>query len=195
MKLNIEDMISGDVTRIRYVVRFPNCRRTHPESVAEHSYFTALFAMLIGRTLAVSEATIGLILQKALIHDVEEAISADLPRPFKYSSPELKAAMDMAAGLAFKQATHNLIENEEGLKLEELWHNAKGGGVAGKIVAFADFLSVLSYLVLEAETGNKTIKRHVKELEEYANKFLDPEYGFLREYFNQAYEILKRIML
>lgn len=190
--LNIEEMITGDITRIRYVVRFPNSRRTHAESVAEHSFFTALFAMLICRSLRTPETVISETLQKALIHDVEEAISADLPRPFKHSHPDLKSAFDMAAQHAFHQSVGRLLPDTA--SLEKLWKEAKED-IAGQIVAFADFLSVLSYLCLEAETGNKTIKRHVKELEQYANKFLGKDYAFLKEYATQAYEILGRIML
>ena len=61
------------------------CGVTAPESVAAHSYQVALVAMWLADHL-VSEGTdvdVGRVLRIALLHDVGEAMTTDLPAPVK----------------------------------------------------------------------------------------------------------------
>lgn len=57
--------------------------RVRQESVAEHSYWTAIYAVRLLDRLNISAAQYVDAIQYALYHDAEEAITGDLPWPVK----------------------------------------------------------------------------------------------------------------
>lgn len=180
-ELDVWAMISGFPTNLRYVTRFSCSRCLRPENVAEHSWFVVFYSLLIAdwcvrndriefpslnleggpdaaEVLAnQQQAFLGVVLAQATIHDVEEARSGDIHRPFKYSTPELKAALDASADVAAQQVFGQLYPLEDvaddgssPLRWLHLWSRAKDKSTyAGLIVRFADYLSVLSYVIQE----------------------------------------------
>ena len=146
-------MLVGTTNRMRNVIRYSTCHRQHNETLAEHHYYTALFSALIAKDIGVQVNT-EIVMLKALVHDVEESVSGDFMRSFKHSSPELKAAIEKGSE-AFVYSMFNRI-NSNGA-FDGAWKNAKDHSLEGRIVKFADFLSVLSYIYQELASGNKLI--------------------------------------
>ncbi len=189
--LNIEQMLFGDTNRIRHVIRFGTCHRVRDENVAEHSYFTAFYAMIIGRALDISDGHMAELLQRALIHDIEEAESGDFSRPFKYSTRELKAALDVAAEESMVKILSPMVEVNEVIDLTKMWKRSKKDMV-GAILDFSDFLSVLSYVVGEIRASNYTLKMHCRDMTRYYERFSDKRFDFLRPWIYQADKILRK---
>lgn len=181
--LKMRELLCGNLTRIRNVVRFSNSTRIKDESVAEHSYFAAYYSLILGRMLesvTAIEIDYGLLLTRALLHDLDEAISGDFVRHFKYVDPELHKKLDEASGkLMQKEAftgifTGKFICDNEFKITDDLyqhWKCAKSSDVEGDIVAFADFLSVLSYVMNEIDCGNKRLITQLDDMYEYAESF------------------------
>lgn len=187
--LNMRELLLGRPTRLRYVVRFSICPRVHDESVAEHSFYTAYFAMMIAQDLMVREVEVNgyEVASKALIHDMDETYSGDMIRMFKHSSPEIKDAMDKAAEGFMEQHSKDLLGHEG---LCTIWKNAKSDNLEGAIVSLADFLSVLSYVVQEIQSGNHVMYEHLEDLKKFYESFHTDRYIELKEYIDQAGRII-----
>jgi 5'-deoxynucleotidase YfbR-like HD superfamily hydrolase len=196
-RLDLFGLLVGAPIRLRYVRRFSTCRTGWPESVAEHSFYTSVYAMLLARMAEGPELSVNMadLLQKALLHDFEEAITGDINRPFKIAHDDLKHAIDKAAFLAFDRVWVGILPDWLARLLATHWTNAKDKSVEGRIVAFADFLSVLSYVVSEVRSSNLTMREHTKGMAEYLAMFQGPEYCFLQPEIEQARVILNSYVL
>lgn len=194
MTLNIQELISGIPARLRYVIRYSTSRVLHHESVAEHSYFVGLYALMIGRWCRRQGLRISVekLLTRATLHDLEEARSGDFPRPFKYSSPELRNLLETASELAYKQIMERILSGDpkgkaEQRELLDCWKSSKDDTMEGMILEFSDFLSVLGYMMHEGlANGNKIVEQHVADMDKYFSKFEQPWYDFIRPLIDQA---------
>lgn len=189
MSLDIRELLRGDPIRLRYTWRYSTCRVNHRESVAEHSYYVALYAGVIadwyenfhleniddGTLPTIDWKTLSL---RAVFHDIDEAVSGDMPRNFKHRDSRLHALLEEAAGVGVEATTKKLFKDESRAReFFRYWMNAKGNGIEGRIIALADFLSVLSYVTQEYESGNRNAHEHIDCLRNYFSKFEEPSFA------------------
>jgi len=170
-KLNLRELCLGYVTRLRYVKRFSISHVQHIENVAEHSFYAALYAMLIGRQIP--GVQMGLLLQKALLHDVDEAFSGDVIRMFHRDGGVLEEAVHTRAKTMVSKFCEAVSSDPSDCAyLAWMWDTAKDpGNLEGRILAYADFLSVLSYAAQEVDCGNRRILDHLADIQAYAEQF------------------------
>jgi len=195
--INLRDIVLGNTSRLRFVVRFSNCPRIHNESVADHTFFVATYAYFIGLALVANggKLDLGRMLGKALLHDVDECFSGDFIRMFKHSTPEVKKAIDDACRSFMTRYCSDATESDKlRLWIFGSWFDSKSD-VEGAVVAFADYLSVLSYIHQEIDLGNKRMEIQLPELRKFHAVFLTPEFMFIREYVEQAGAILDEMMV
>lgn len=141
------------------VVRFSNQSRIKDESVAEHSFHTALYAMILA-DMEISfgnKVDVEKVLRSCLIHDLEESMTGDVLHGFKYSDPELLNNMKKMGAEFYKKIVGNLPDrvSENYVKL---WEESKNEGIEGKIVEAADRIEALMYSIEEYSLGNKNFK-------------------------------------
>lgn len=195
--LDMKEMLIGYSVRLRYVNRFSTCRVLNPETVAEHSFFVAYYALMIARwciiqtSIHCSIINYEKLLSRALLHDIDEATTGDVPRTFKYSDDKLKSVLEIVA----KKGVENLAmklwpQSPVSDGIVEDWNRAKDDTVEGRIIEFADFLSVLSYLYEEIRASNFIMREHISAMREYYDKFTGVEYEFLRPLVDDAKKIL-----
>lgn len=192
--LNLEELLCGPFTRLKNVTRFSNLPRLQDESVAEHSYYTALYSYMIAFSIKKRYNYLDLeaIMARSLVHDIEESCSGDFIRSFKHSSPTVRNAIDMAS----RSFAFGIFDRLEPLtkQLRRLWSDAKCGTLEGAIVKFADFLSVLSYMLTEVRLGNMVLAREsAGSMRDYLDSFDDKRFDPIREYVNQAEQLLEEI--
>ena len=141
---------------LAHVVRFNGNPQHFPESVAEHSFYTAYFASVVLFFLKkagekVDEAKV---LKMALIHDVEEGFSGDIVSPFKHFNKEIMLAIEKVneetIGFMFENLPKEL--HNEYLKIwkEESAQDA----IESQVVKLADRLSLVSKCYEEMKVGN-----------------------------------------
>lgn len=188
-RVNVRELLLGRPTRLRYVVRFSICPRIHNESVMEHTGHTAMIACIVAadlrnQGLEVNGFEVAL---KALYHDMDEAYSGDMIRMFKHSSPEVKSAMDNAAEVFMAQHSKEMV-GDGGLCT--FWKEAKSDNLEGYIVSYADFASVVSYVVQEIMAGNHVMYEHLEDLQKFYETFHVPKYNELRYYIEETGNIL-----
>ncbi len=161
------------------IVRFSTSVRIKDESVSEHSFHTALYAMI----LADLEEQFGnkvdkeKILRTALLHDLEESLTGDVIYSFKYSEEDLTREIKKIGRNLLQKLMDNLPK-EISQKYMELWIGAKDRRtLEGKIIEAADKLEGLIYVMNELNLGNKSLKgvrdNYFKLLKELKLKSVD----------------------
>ena len=144
--------MNGVFLRMAHINRFSSMPLHHYETVAEHSFFVALYAYGIAIDLELSAQAKYLVLAKALVHDIDESITGDIIRPFKHSSAGLESAISKATDEKIQQA---LLDVSNGGYLYYIWRNAKDTTLEGSIVHLADYWSVVEYSKREWMLGNR----------------------------------------
>ena len=148
IKESNESIISDEelmqLYQLKDVIRY-NCRKhLKDESVAEHSYYVALFAMMICNKHHVSDKTKIDAISKALLHDLPEIETNDITHDVKeklHLRPLLKKYEDEYYEKNFKQNAALMKDDSDNL--------------VNAIVLYADILSVRQFCMNEVIMGNK----------------------------------------
>jgi 5'-deoxynucleotidase YfbR-like HD superfamily hydrolase len=205
----------GVLGRMHYVNRYSGYPALVKENVAEHSWQTSVYCLMIAKDFQLHDIPVdlGLLLQRAIVHDLDESMSGDVIRSFKYAIPELKEAMTRAAEIVFVPEIQKLVRENSYLErnksdilvkyITDLWRSCSAiTDIEGLILKVADFLTVLCYSMREYAMGNKLIVTIIKEVLGYIVKvIIDAEtkyadcpkvYALLSSYMRQIYEKLRQ---
>lgn len=197
--MNIRAMLTGGIQRLAHADRYSTYHVNRDENVAEHTAFVSLYCMLIGKSLEKHDVGINWekLLQSALLHDIDEALTGDFLRSVKYKTPGLKKLLDDAAASAVES-----MENE--LEVESLfrtWKECKDQSLEGSILQVADFLGVASYVIGEYYSGNRHLMHVFNELGELLEELKDElvYYGksgkLLAEYITDCLSVMREVLL
>ena len=161
----------------------------NPESVADHSYRTALLSMLLGDLLKSKGVEIDLekVIRIALLHDLAEAAVGDIaPKASQYLGVERKKASEEAA---FKDMVAGL--GELGGSYHRLWSELKeGNSVESKVVRAADKLEMMVQVYEYEQAGS----RNLDEFWENADRIADwDKDGTLNEFISLLIEMRKEV--
>ena len=145
--MDINKVFSIINRRLSNIVRYNNTPKIISENVAEHSFFVTFYVMILGDLI--ENLNIEKALELALIHDIEESISGDIPHNIKQKYPFLnKSLEDMNLLIASE-----IFENNN--KYVSLWKEERAGiTLESKLVLFADILSGYLYTRNELAMGN-----------------------------------------
>jgi 5'-deoxynucleotidase len=157
--VNLSKMF-GVLSGLSGTYRFSNAKLIHRESVLEHLGAVALTCYLIVNELSYwsgrGDVDLGEVMGKAIVHDVEELLTGDIPRPMKYSSPATRAHFKLLENDMFAKIVSDMDLSSSSEVISD-WVEAKQG-VSGLVVDLADVLAVVYKVHEEAvERGNKTM--------------------------------------
>lgn len=160
----IAQLLNGPMNRAHSVYRYSSRPVIKAESVAEHTFFVMLYSDMINAKLGYPADT-GDLLRRALIHDIDECVTGDFVRSFKYSDPELRRHLQRASDVFVQDmlSSYNVPTGS----LYGAWNRGKSQGIEGDILRVSDFLSVVAYLMRELQMGNATMLDVVAECESY----------------------------
>lgn len=131
---------------LSHVWRWNYHPRVRQESVAEHSYWTTVYAARLCHMMDLPLIDTRMVLQYALLHDAEEAITGDLPGPVKRGRVWKELISDVQDELDF----HPLMEvYPEQIK---------------RVVKAADLISALVFADEEVKMGNTYFLRIREEI-------------------------------
>ena len=73
--LDIDQLLTGSIHRMSHVNRYSSVPVNRKENVAEHSWFVAFYAYMIGKDLEAHqhEVDFGELLSRALVHDLRRS--------------------------------------------------------------------------------------------------------------------------
>lgn len=131
------------------------------EDVAQHSYFTALYAMVLadierGRGTNVD---VGRLLRMALLHDAEEARTGDIHHPFKHQDASFAERLDDRALEWFEHLMGGLPKNlaDEYITLRKSSRDLSA--VEASILKAADKIEALLWAYEEYLLGNVHVRQ------------------------------------
>lgn len=160
--------------------RYSQMQMTRDENVMEHTGFVCQFAYLLWMDLSNQSLTgqepfdLGIALRKAVCHDLDEAITGDVPRTTKYVSEEIREAfakveregvMKLRDALGLKGLTADLFFDN--------WDSAKGDR-EGLVIKYADLAAVVYRLWVEVILRrNMSFMPVALGVQKYLNQFRD----------------------
>jgi 5'-deoxynucleotidase YfbR-like HD superfamily hydrolase len=168
--LNVRELLIGRARHLSYVTRFAGTPVLRPENVAEHSYMTAQYAFMIARhceELGSRKVNMEKLLIRALVHDMDEAVMVDLPRPIKYADEELRKRWNALCHRVIQE-----LQTALGIPFFAAWLEAKDETLEGEILRLADFMSVTAYVIEEIRRGNSFMQEVLKGNIEYLSEHL-----------------------
>lgn len=181
IKYNIANF-SKDVDVLRSLIRYQNCHRLINESVAEHSFFVAIYVLKLNTYYNFNLETA---LKMALIHDFPEAYISDVPHNIKTNNPELANTLESLETNIMK----NTLSDEAAELLIQFNH---GSTPEGLICQLADIISVVLYAHDELSVGNKNFEIIAKKALIRVNEVLTKLSPYINaEYSNE--QIIEKI--
>jgi 5'-deoxynucleotidase YfbR-like HD superfamily hydrolase len=152
------------------VERFTVYKCHFREDVAQHSYLTALYAMILadlekrrGRRVDVEK-----LLRMALIHDAEESRTGDIHHPFKHQDPDFTKTIDDRALQWFNDLMSSLPDSMAHAYIE-LRKTQQGYSTETVLLKAADKLEALLWAYEEYLLGNQHV-RDAKIVEDILSK-------------------------
>lgn len=197
-------LINMPVLNTDNAIRYSLLYQLKGESLADHiSDVSVLSYLLILRLNSYGEnLDVGLVLEKVLLHDLDEVLTGDIPRSTKYYSEEGLNAMRGVARDAISALAEDLPGGDG---LVEKWQEAKSGR-EGAILVLADMLCVARKVVTEVKIlGNgyflkvayemiDNLKTVRKELESGdLSTFNDASRAYISQLIHDASEIMESL--
>lgn len=147
-----------------YARKLANIKRWNNEflyrkaSVAEHSFFVAQTAQLIGLIEERHGAKIdwAKLYRKAINHDIKESVTGDIPHSTKHRKEEVNEALLMVENeLANEYILAEIEDDEYRQKIKEIINEDKDDTLEGKILSAADTIDAMLECSQEIRLGNK----------------------------------------
>lgn len=167
-----------DPMQMHGIIRYANRVRIKNEDLAQHSYSVAYYCFDIAVEYNIPDNIRNEAIAMAIIHDIGECFTSDLPHDVKYENPELKNLCD--------QLERKYVEQLPNIR--NLWFDLEDNGetIQKRMVKLGDSLSVKAYVDRELALGNNTeefkqisteIDRRIKIDREKLKKVVDEYYG------------------
>lgn len=137
--------------KLKNMKRYNNAMTIKEESVAEHSFYVALFTLYLGLDKGLSDEDLLKDLIVALCHDLPEIDISDIPHNIKYNNKELeKLCSQEEAKWYISNMPIDLISKTNSFEMSD-------------IVKAADNLSVIQYSENEVKLGNSYFKNILED--------------------------------
>lgn len=194
-----------NMRRLRNLRRCNNYPTLIPEDVAQHSYYVTLLAKAFfdeANSFAVNKMEFTTLMNKCLLHDMEEAFVSDIPYPIKHASKKFHDELNDIIDSGMSSMIHSGDTNTT-ISLWEGDRKRCKDGIEGSVVALCDMLELAIYCYEEVKLGNTACKTILNNCRIYLptlfntvtqGLFDNPlseliEYDLVNVYFPSFYEI------
>lgn len=165
--IKLFDLVFDQLSGLNYTYRFSGVLKRKEQTVAEHSFWTALIAGSLykyeveQRSLYKDKKIdfpLGLVYESCLVHDSEECVTGDINHNFKYYAYE----MDNQIKNKLEEATEKIMNEKVFSRIlvgEGFWVSWKAGHEKGSLnylIKMADWIQLLQYALEEIKAGNET---------------------------------------
>jgi len=187
LKLDWQAVMEGQLNRSRYVERYAGIPHHHAENIAEHSYYVAIYSFLLCHELYFVDSEydpieLGVVLKRALFHDIEECVTGDVLRSVKHDNPAIKKAFHdtgykLLDGLVQEILAPGNDESSLPASIIDTWASAKDNSIEGHIVSLADLLAVVGYASGERVLGSRYARRIQHEISDNIRDWVNKRSG------------------
>lgn len=164
--MKLRNMINSPLFTGGRVQRYTGLHLVEPESLSDHTYESVLLCLIIIKRLekdGIYHLDKGLLLEKALLHDLDESMTGDIPRPVKYADPDLKPALDKISRRYVEYLTKPF-----GIDISSDFENCKDKTPEGLVLKVVDLILVARKSIRELELkGNQEFYTVVGEVRGY----------------------------
>lgn len=164
----------SSIRRLNHIRRYSSIPVIRQENVAEHSFWVAFFSKIIGEyaicKFGEDTINIGILLSKALLHDIEESITGDIIRTFKYHNKDIAYEINFTSLEIIHKFIQDSFIEEVSEKILRDWEHSKDATNEGKIIKVADMLCSIAYCIEEKKLGNKFMISVMQDTKKYINK-------------------------
>ena len=177
------------LARMKHITRWGLMRNSMRESLAEHSYETAVIAhalAVIGATRYQRNIDPGHVASVALFHDANETLTGDLPTPVKYYSPAIRDAYKAVEQEATLRLLSTLPEDLQSSYRGLLECEERDPHTYAYIKA-ADKISAWIKCVEEGKSGNLEFRNAEAQLSATIRAIALPEVRDFMQEFASAY--------
>lgn len=195
------ELINNPAFNASHTTRWCLVHQSKTESLSDHitevsllSYFLALKVESLGDIIDK-----GKMLEKVLLHDLDETLTGDIPRVTKYYTEEGLQAMRTIAIDAMEALFHSVDAKDE---IIDLWKNCKKGK-EGTLITISDMICCSKKVVTEVKLlGNmnflkvaEEMKANLETLIRTANfsEFTPESVAYLKEVISDAYDVMHQI--
>ena len=144
-----EQLIDMNILKMSDLNRYNNRTRLTNENIAEHSFYVAFAVMKLAKMFNIEDSIKSKALEMAILHDIAEIETNDVPYPTKQKSSELKLLLEQ---LELDFMRENYPQFYSLFKEFSIIGNTE----ACVLVKVADAISVLQYAKKEIALGNNT---------------------------------------
>jgi len=173
------------------ITRYSQAHNNTRESVLEHTGFVAIFGAAICARIDRDPSEV---LKRAIVHDIDEIVTGDIPTTTKYANPEVTTALQAVEAQGADEAINKLFTTPNYMKA---WVDAKDDSLNGWIIRIADTAAVIFKMRQEAALGNKTLLAYRKRVRDvlatWYNIDLHYEYRELLNIVRELIDILEGI--
>lgn len=193
------------VNQLECAHRYSQIQLTREENVMEHTGFVCMYVYLLWfRFMTVTGSSmfnLGLALQKAVCHDIDEVITGDVPRTTKYASESIRLEFQSLEARGVSQIALNLCLHEHDEAYDTFlgnWQNAKSNTSEGLIVKYVDLIAVVYRLWAEVILKNNMcmmpvatgVQKYLKEFESKLEDSADPVVGLILDHMTGVTELV-----
>lgn len=148
-------LISKDARMLQHIKRWGICPLIKEQSVAEHSYYVTMYALQITKILFPNEDERKMrIVEKALVHDISEIWTGDIPTPLG-ANFEVKKAKKAKAYELYSKHSYAPYANDD---------------IDTLIIKIADYMEALHKCVEEKRLGNTYMERAYNDIDKRMHK-------------------------
>lgn len=151
-------------SKAKKVTRYSGINLIQPESLESH--IIEMIGIAFDFYSKSPDFDLNKLIRLISVHDMDEPLTVDIPRPFKYFNSEFRVMLH--------NTTHGYLKS---LGIDDEFidecMNAKSMGLEGNLLHFIDLIQVEKKLTLEINLGNSTIKNNLLEVQNYITDFLN----------------------
>lgn len=186
----VEAWTRSPFMRVTEISRYSSWPVLHDESVAEHSHMVCLLATVMARDLQGKryKVSLGKLLERAVCHDLDEAVTGDFIRSFKYSSAEIANALKEGAKIGMEKVAYDLPNGDT---VQAAWLRAKHSDLEGQIVHLSDMWSVVIFCRREFLLGNQYARSILTDLVAWMRQ---EQWGVLGSYAEAIIGIADKVL-
>lgn len=156
-------MFDKDLRNLAYIPRWSLLRHIRQQSVAEHSFYVAIYAGQIAHAMGWPGDRAAL-LDAALTHDLDELVTADIPGP-------VKRAYRSRMGIDGLSSLGQWMRSEASKRVPDLPDDPDRE--TKFIVALADMIEACVYLEEEKNLGNRNVQDYVVYMHEQTRELIE----------------------
>jgi len=188
-RFNIKSIIESPILNLINVKRYSGFTLVKDESVSDHVWGMITLALElipeINEVLKDENKCIDVksIIYRVAIHDIDESITCDIPRPMKYYTPEFR---DM-----IEQVTSSMLKTEFPDDLVHDILTAKDNTLDGEVISILDLMQAGIKMRNEIKLGNQFMRTEVPNV---ISALEDLSLHNLKNYSESAYAFIQEVL-